>query len=127
MTKVVYVKFNQSSFINYTYKEYAFLCDIKDIEENDYVLVDTAKGYQVAVVVRVGEEDKEAVKWVICKLTDILNDFEDKMLRTAKKQNIVKLIKARYEEITGIEIYRKATKVDDELKRLFEEYDKLDK
>lgn len=127
MTNAVYVKFIQSSFVNYNNKEYAFLCDIEDVEVDDYILVDTARGYQVAVVTRIAEEDKQANKWVVCRLTDILYNFEDKMAKLAKKSIIMERIKARYEKITGIEIYRKASKLDNELKILFDEYDKLDK
>lgn len=104
------------------YKKYDFLNDI-DLSVGDDVVVDTAQGIQLAVVVGFKDISNTASKWVIQKVD--LKNHTVRLEKEKKKKEIMTKLEVRRKAAQELEVYQILAQSDPEMATLLTELKEL--
>lgn len=122
-------KSSDEAFYSVAGEDYAYLTNIKDLEINDFVVVDCANGLQVCRVTKlVGltpRQNGKAFKWVIAKVD--LEQHEDNKKAQEKIQELQNRVAIRKEQIEGQAILKLMAKDDPDMMELLLELRDIDK
>lgn len=122
--KVAMVKFLQGTN---TTMDYAFALFDDSIKKDDYVLVDTSKGFSVAKVSEVKSQvDYDGVtvtKEVVCKVD--FADFEKRKENRKKKDALKKRMDAMIKDNQEVVLYEMLAKTNPDMAEMLKEYKEL--
>lgn len=111
-----------------TYTNYSFALFDNSIAVDDLVLCDTAKGYNVAKVVDIVEQENYSgttvTKEIICKVD--FSNFEKRKETRKKKETIKKQMDKLVKQNQELVLYQMLAKDNPEMQAMLEEYQKLD-
>ena len=124
--KIALVKFVQGTN---TCTPYAFALFDEGIEKDDYVLCDTARGYNVAKVVEVkSQADYDGgvtvTKEIVCKLD--FTTYEKRQADRKRKESLKKRMDKMLSDNQELVLYKALAEVNPEMKALLEEYQGLE-
>lgn len=115
--KIVVVKFKD------TVKSYSFKNDIAGLEEGDKVVVDTARGLQVAEVLGFKDVCKSATKYIVQKID--LDAHQKRLEKEEKARAIRAKLEKRRKELEELELYEMLAAKDENMAELLKEYKEL--
>lgn len=99
---------------------FAFITDIKDIQEQDFIVVDTKFGLKIAKVCGIMEgEDRKATRMVVCKID--INKFNKKKAKFEHRKDLIDKIDNIVKHTPPMKIYELLAKEDPTLAKLVKE------
>lgn len=103
-----------------TNKPFSFITDIKDLKEQDFVVVDTRFGLKTGKVVEIREtEDPTATRMVVCKID--INKFNKKKEKFEHRKDLIDEIDSIVKHTPPMKIYELLAKEDPTLAKLVKE------
>ena len=112
---------------NFAPKTYNFKCEetvAKTLKQDDYVIVDTQHGLQIACVSEIIEHEFEwELMPVICRAP--IDEYIAEKKREERLAALEEEMETRYEEVEPIIRYKQIAQKDGEMKKLVEEYERL--
>ena len=114
---------------NYYNKKYNFITDIEGLEQDDVVVVDTRNGLALATFFEYDELGfgetgaKKPTKWIIQKV-----DLEKHLARVEaaeKAEELKRAMEEKRKQTQELEVYRILAEKDPEMKKMIEEFEKL--
>lgn len=116
MLKTATVKYKTS------YQEYDFITDLK-LKQGDYVVTDSANGYNVAEVIEIKELTNKSKRWIVCKID--VTAHKEKMKKEQEIKKVRDKLEKRRKQVEETEIYKMLAQKDVEMAKLLEEYDSI--
>lgn len=120
--KVCFRTYGQDN--DYSGREYEF-GTYQKLEVNDFVVVDTQNGMQIAKVVQVDTAGEHSNKLVVCKID--LKQHEELVQKEKAKSELEAKMEARLKESVKLETFKKIAESDPEMKKLVEEFEAFNK
>lgn len=103
-----------------TWRSYEYLTLVEDLEKGDLVVVETRYGYKVASFESYITSSDKASSYIIQKID--VEKVEEEKERKKEKQELLEAIERRAAEVKRIKELQALGEMDDELKKLVDEY-----